>query len=157
MKKISVIGATLLGAAVLCAAPISLHQSQDKGLSLSVDKAQARIGRPLTPGSVAGVHRRHHRRALFATDIMEAAAITLIATTAAITTIATMATITIIAATIITIIAIGETYRLVAASKLVIRVGQGPQHMLRPFPFPTRIGLDSLHERRARLRRDARH
>jgi len=62
MNKISVIGATLLGAAVLCAAPISLHQSQDKGLSLSVDKAQARIGRPLTPGSVAGVHRRHHRR-----------------------------------------------------------------------------------------------
>jgi hypothetical protein len=43
MKKISVIGATLLGAAVLCAAPISLHLSQDKGLSLSVDKAQARI------------------------------------------------------------------------------------------------------------------
>jgi hypothetical protein len=59
MKKISVIGATLLAAAVLCAAPISLHQS----LSLSVDKAQARIGRPLTPGSVAGVHRRHQRRA----------------------------------------------------------------------------------------------
>ena len=63
MKKISVIGATLLGAAVLCAAPISLQQSQDKGLSLSVDKAQARIGRPLTPGSVAGVHRRVERRA----------------------------------------------------------------------------------------------
>jgi hypothetical protein len=41
MKKISVIGATLLGAAVLCIAPISL--SQDKGLSLSVDKAQAFI------------------------------------------------------------------------------------------------------------------
>ena len=63
MKKISVIGATLLGAAVLCAAPISLHQFQDKGMSLSVDKAQARIGRPLTPGSVAGVHRRYERRA----------------------------------------------------------------------------------------------
>jgi hypothetical protein len=62
MKKISLIAATLVGAAVLCAAPISLHQSQDKGLSLSVDKARARIGRPLTPGSVAGVHRRHHRR-----------------------------------------------------------------------------------------------
>ena len=59
MKKISVIGATLLGAAVLCAAPISLNLYQDKGMSLSVDKAQARIGRPLTPGSVAGVHRRH--------------------------------------------------------------------------------------------------
>ena len=63
MKKLSVIGATLLGAAVLCATPISLHLSQDKGMSLSVDKAQARIGRPLTPGSVAGVHRRVERRA----------------------------------------------------------------------------------------------
>jgi hypothetical protein len=63
MKKISVIGATLVAAAVLCAAPISLHLSQDKGLSLSVDKARARIGRPLTPGSVAGVHRRYERRA----------------------------------------------------------------------------------------------
>src|SRR5690348_16956789 len=63
MKKISVIGATLVAAAVLCAAPISLHLSQDKGLSLSVDKARAVVGRPLTPGSVAGVHRRHHRRA----------------------------------------------------------------------------------------------
>src|SRR5512140_2429233 len=63
MKNISVIGATLVAVAVLCAAPISLHQSRDKGLSLSVDKARARIGRPLTPGSVAGVHRRSERRA----------------------------------------------------------------------------------------------
>ena len=63
MKNISVIGATLVAAAVLCAAPISLQQSQDKGLSLSVDKAQARIGHPLTPGSIAGVHRRVERRA----------------------------------------------------------------------------------------------
>jgi hypothetical protein len=63
MKKMSVIGATLVAAAVLCAAPISLHQSQDKGLTLSVDKARARIGRPLTPGSIAGVHRRYERRA----------------------------------------------------------------------------------------------
>ena len=63
MKKISVIAATLVGAAVLWAAPISLHQSRDTGLSLSVDKAQAVIGRPLSAGSVAGVHRRAHRRA----------------------------------------------------------------------------------------------
>src|SRR6476619_5022365 len=62
MKKISVIGATLLGATVLCAAPISLHLFQDNGMSLSVDKAQARIGRPLTPGSVARVHRRYEQR-----------------------------------------------------------------------------------------------
>ena len=63
MKKISVIGATLVAAVMLCAAPISLQLSQDKGLSLSVNKAGAVVGRPLTPGSVAGVHRRHHRRA----------------------------------------------------------------------------------------------
>ena len=63
MKKMSVIGATLLGAAVLCAAPLSLNLFQDKGTSLSVDKAQARIGHPLTPGSIAGVHRRVERRA----------------------------------------------------------------------------------------------
>ena len=63
MKKISVIGATLLGATVLFAAPISLHLSQDKGMSLSADEAQARIGRPLSPGSIAGVHRRYERRA----------------------------------------------------------------------------------------------
>jgi len=63
MKKISVIGATLVGAAVLMATPVSLHQSRDTGLSLSVDKAQAVIGRPLSAGSVAGVHRRANRRA----------------------------------------------------------------------------------------------
>ena len=48
MKKISVIGATLVGAALLLATPVSLHQSRDTGLSLSVDKAQAVIGRPLS-------------------------------------------------------------------------------------------------------------
>ena len=56
MKKISLIAATLVGAAVLCAAPISLHQAQDKGLSLSVDKAQAYYGH------YRRVHRRVHRR-----------------------------------------------------------------------------------------------
>ena len=62
MRKLSMIGATLIAAAMLCAAPISLHQSQDKGLSLSLDSADARVGRPLTPVSVAGVHRRVERR-----------------------------------------------------------------------------------------------
>jgi hypothetical protein len=39
-----------------------LHQSQG-GWSLSLDRAQAIIGRPLTPRSVAGVQRRVERRA----------------------------------------------------------------------------------------------
>ncbi len=64
MKKISLIAATVIGAVVLGAVPISLHQNQEQGLSLSVDSANARIGRPLTPGSVAGVHRRVERRAI---------------------------------------------------------------------------------------------
>jgi len=64
MKKMSMIGATLLGAAVLCAVPISLHQSQNNGLSLSLDSADARVGQPLSAGSVAGVHRRANRRAV---------------------------------------------------------------------------------------------
>jgi hypothetical protein len=46
---------------------------------------------------------------------------TLIATTVTITVIVTVATITITAATIITITAIGETYRVVAVSKLAVR------------------------------------
>jgi hypothetical protein len=63
MKKMGMIAAALVGGTILAAVPISLHQSQEKGLLLSVDSANARIGRPLTPGSVAGVNRRMHRRA----------------------------------------------------------------------------------------------
>jgi hypothetical protein len=63
MKKMGMIAATLIGGAILAAVPVSLHQSQEKVLLLSVDSAYARIGRPLTPGSVAGVNRRVHRRA----------------------------------------------------------------------------------------------
>ncbi len=62
MKSLTVFGA-LLGATLLCAAPVSLHLSPVKTPSIAVDKAQARLGRPLTPLSVAGVNRRVHRRA----------------------------------------------------------------------------------------------
>ena len=111
MNRISAIGATLLAAAMLCAAPISLHQSQDKGLSLSVDKAKARIGRPLTPGSVAGVHRRHvrrtYRRGYYGGGYYP------YHYHGGLTAIATMATITIIGATIITAIAIGSRQQII--------------------------------------------
>jgi hypothetical protein len=49
-------------AAFLCAAPFSIEWSQNSGVALSVTSAHARIGRPLTPGSVAGVARRTTRR-----------------------------------------------------------------------------------------------
>jgi hypothetical protein len=63
MKNIRMIGATLIGAAILVVAPVSLHQSPDKSVLVSLNSAEAVIGRPLTPGSVAGVNRRVHRRA----------------------------------------------------------------------------------------------
>ena len=65
MKKGTILG-SLVGAALLTAAPFSLQWSQ-KTVKLSLDSADARIGRPLTPLSVAGVHRRAHRRAVYGT------------------------------------------------------------------------------------------
>lgn len=41
---------------------LSVDWSAQSGVSLSVDSAQARVGRPLTPVSVAGVARRQYRR-----------------------------------------------------------------------------------------------
>ena len=65
MKK-GIILSTIVGAALLTAAPFSLQWSQ-KTVTLSLDSADARIGRPLTPLSVAGVHRRAYRRAAYGT------------------------------------------------------------------------------------------
>lgn len=63
MPKYLTVGATALLAGILCAAPVSLRVSPERLMSLSVDSAAAEIGRPLTATSVAGVHRRHARRA----------------------------------------------------------------------------------------------
>lgn len=51
-----------IGAVLLSAAPISLRWSPERAPSLSLDRADARIGQPLSAGSVAGVHRRVYRR-----------------------------------------------------------------------------------------------
>jgi hypothetical protein len=61
MKKLSMLG-IIVGAALLTATPFSLQWSQ-KNVALSLDSADARVGRPLTATSVAGVNRRVHRRA----------------------------------------------------------------------------------------------
>jgi hypothetical protein len=42
----------------------SIDWPSNDGLSLSIDSAQARVGRPATPASVAGVARRTTRRAV---------------------------------------------------------------------------------------------
>jgi len=61
MKKLGMLW-TIGVAALLTAAPFSLQWSQ-KNVALSLDSADARIGRPLTATSIAGVHRRAYRRA----------------------------------------------------------------------------------------------
>ena len=48
-----------------CTALLSFGWSEQRGVSLSIESAQARIGRPWTPLSVAGVARRHYRRAAY--------------------------------------------------------------------------------------------
>ena len=63
MRKFVLTAATAIAAAVLSASPISIGWSANKIL-LSQNKANAEIGRPATPGSVAGVNRRHDRRAV---------------------------------------------------------------------------------------------
>jgi hypothetical protein len=55
--------AALAASAFTCAALFSLGWSEQGGVSLSIESAQARVGRPLTPVSVAGVARRQNRRA----------------------------------------------------------------------------------------------
>ena len=57
-------GKTAIAVSVFaCATMLSFDWTEQKGVSLSVESAQARVGRPLTPVSVAGVARRQGRRA----------------------------------------------------------------------------------------------
>jgi hypothetical protein len=63
MHKLALIGATVIGAVVLSASPISVKWA-DSNVFVSQDKAAAEVGRPGTPGSVAGVARRSDRRAV---------------------------------------------------------------------------------------------
>ena len=64
----------LLAATVLACGFGSVEWSQDRGLALSVQSAEARVGRPATPVSVAGVARRQTRRAVVGGAAVGAAA-----------------------------------------------------------------------------------
>jgi hypothetical protein len=54
----------MFAAALVCGVLLSIQWPQGSGVILSVDTAQARVGRPLTPVSAAGVARRTTRRAV---------------------------------------------------------------------------------------------
>ena len=57
--------AAIATSAAMCATVFSFNWSEQRGVSLSIEGAQARIGRPGTPLSVAGVARRQHRRGAY--------------------------------------------------------------------------------------------
>jgi hypothetical protein len=52
--------------ALLVALPMSIDRSAETGVSIHVGSAQARLGRPATPASAAGVARRTTRRGVAA-------------------------------------------------------------------------------------------
>jgi hypothetical protein len=64
MKRAGLKQTFLIAAVVVCGVFGSVDWSQSQGLSLSASSAQARVGRPGTPVSVAGVARRTTRRAV---------------------------------------------------------------------------------------------
>jgi hypothetical protein len=65
MKQMSLRTFAIATSAFACATLLSFSWSEQRALSLSVESAQARVGRPLTPVSVAGVARRQNRRAAY--------------------------------------------------------------------------------------------
>jgi len=66
--------AAAAGATLLAMVPFSPHGSPTTAISVSLDTAEARVGRPLTPMSVAGVNRRVNRRAYYGAAAAGAAA-----------------------------------------------------------------------------------
>jgi hypothetical protein len=76
MRKMSSIKRALLATAILALGSLaSISWSVSDGLSVVVETAQARVGRPLTPVSVAGVARRQTRRAVVGGAAVGAAAV----------------------------------------------------------------------------------
>jgi hypothetical protein len=73
MKRTGIKRMVFVAAALVCGFG-SLEWSQDRGFALSVQSAEARVGRPATPASVAGVARRQTRRAVVGGAAVGAAA-----------------------------------------------------------------------------------
>ena len=65
MKHLSLGKVAIATATFACTALLSFGWSEQRGVSLSIESAQARVGRPLTPVSVAGVARRQYRRGAY--------------------------------------------------------------------------------------------
>ena len=71
MRKIALTGAIIVSCAAFSASPLSINWSAtQKTFTLSQDKAVAAVGKPLSAGSVAGVHRRQERRQHTSTTLL---------------------------------------------------------------------------------------
>jgi hypothetical protein len=75
MRKIRIKQVLLAAATLAFGTLASINWSSSEGLSLGVESAQARVGRPLSPVSVAGVARRTTRRAVVGGAAVGAAAV----------------------------------------------------------------------------------
>lgn len=65
MMHLSLRNIAIAASTFTCAMLLSVGWSEQGSVSLSTESAQARVGRPLTPVSVAGVARRQNRRAAY--------------------------------------------------------------------------------------------
>jgi hypothetical protein len=72
MKRFGVMRMLIVAAAFGCG--FGSFESAQDGLALSIQSAEARVGRPATPESVAGVARRQTRRAVVGGAAVGAAA-----------------------------------------------------------------------------------
>ncbi|MBR0717667.1 hypothetical protein JQ632_27435 [Bradyrhizobium liaoningense] len=72
MKQMSLSKVAIATSTFAFATLLSFDWCEQRGVSLSVESAQARIGRPLTPLSVAGVARRQSRRAAYGYGVVGA-------------------------------------------------------------------------------------
>jgi hypothetical protein len=74
MKQMSLTTIAIGASTFACAALLSFNWSEQRGVSLSIESAQARVGRPATPMSAAGVARRQTRRAVYGAGAVGAGA-----------------------------------------------------------------------------------
>ena len=74
MKSMSKKRIVLAAAALVFGVLVSVQWPQGSGVTLSVESAQARVGRPLTPVSAAGVARRTTRRHVYGAPVVVAPA-----------------------------------------------------------------------------------
>jgi hypothetical protein len=75
VRKISMKQVLLATVVAACGVLGTPEWSPGNGLSVAIESAQARVGRPLTPVSVAGVARRTTRRAVVGGAVVGGAAV----------------------------------------------------------------------------------